>query len=68
MGVAVGIGATGVIVNFDAGINVFVAIAVFAGGANVFAGGAACVAQAVNNRAIFTKTNKVFFISKLLTY
>jgi hypothetical protein len=68
MGVAVVVGATGVIVDFSVGINVFVAVTILVGGTGVFAGMTACVVQAVINRAIFTKTNKVFFITELLAY
>jgi len=68
MGVAVGIGVTGVIVNFDLGINVFVAVAVFVAETGVFAGTAVSAAQAVIKSAIFTKTDKVFFITELLAY
>jgi hypothetical protein len=48
---------------------VSVAVALSVSGTDVFAGmTVCCVAQAVMKRAIFTKTNKVFFITELLSY
>jgi len=70
MGVAVGSGGTGVAVRTDAGINVlvFVAVAVLTSGTEIFAGMTTCFVQALIKRAMFTKTNKVFFILELLTH
>jgi hypothetical protein len=77
--VAIGIGVT---VWVDVGRIVFMTIAVSTGGTGVFAGLAVSkgktgvfpvetvcgVAQAVRKRAIFTRINKVFFISELLIH
>jgi hypothetical protein len=68
MGVAVGSGGTGVAVSTDVGTKVFFAVAVSVDGTEVFAGMMVCVAQAVTKRAIFTITNKAFFITELLSY
>jgi hypothetical protein len=63
VGVAVGFAVgDSVIALGNAGTGVFVAVVVFVGEVVVFAGMVLCVVQAFTKSAIFTKTNKIFFM------
>jgi hypothetical protein len=63
VGVAVGFAVgDSVVVLGNAGTGVFVVVVVFVGEVVLFAGMVLCVVQAVTKSAIFTKTNKIFFI------